>query len=75
VGRNQEFYYTAGVGLGFTETPDGLGGTESDTELAYALGVGYDFTQGQTPFFVELKYIGSGKSELNGFGLYGGVRF
>jgi hypothetical protein len=75
VGRSDDFYYSLGAGLGFTKTPDGLGGTESETELAYALGVGYDFTQGTTPVFVELKYQGSAKSELNGFGLYGGVRF
>jgi hypothetical protein len=70
VGRKDAFYYSAGAGLGFAKIPG-----ESKTELAYQFSVGYDFVQGQTPAFLEARYLGSGRSDLNGFGIYAGIRF
>ena len=74
VGRKDQFFYSAGAGVGFTRRPV-TGGTKSQTELAYQVGVGYDFMKGQTPLFVEVKWHGSGESKLNGFAAYIGVRF
>ncbi|MBS1714271.1 MAG: hypothetical protein JST30_08025 [Armatimonadetes bacterium] len=75
VGRMDQVYYTAGAGVGFGHVAKTGGGSTSDTEFAFQLGVGYDFVKMATPFFVELKYFGSSESRLTGFGVYGGVRF
>ncbi|MFN3684986.1 MAG: hypothetical protein ACK41F_13785 [Fimbriimonadaceae bacterium] len=48
--------------------------TDEDTLFAYSLGIGYQFQQGQTPVFLEARYFGCEKSELNGFAVYVGVR-
>lgn len=74
VGRFESFYYSAGAGVAFTHTNFGQG-SASDTEFAYQLSVGKDFARGNMPIFVELKYYGNNRSDLNGFALVGGVRF
>jgi hypothetical protein len=73
VGRNNEFYYTAGAGWTFGRH-EVSGGTEERNAFAYSLGLGYDFSKGQTPFFVEGRFWGSSESDFNGFGVYIGVR-
>lgn len=73
VARNNQVFYSVGLGVGFTRVPI-VGGTDDKTRLAYQLGIGYDFQQGSTPVFVEAKYFGSSRSELNGFGFFLGVR-
>ncbi|MGV3616989.1 MAG: outer membrane beta-barrel protein [Fimbriimonas sp.] len=74
--RQNEFYFFGGLGLNFARVDRGVLGTDSDTTFAYQLGLGYDFqTAGSTPLFVEAKFMGNEKSELNGFGLFAGVRF
>lgn len=75
VSRRDAFYYSLGGGLGFAKTPDGLGGTDTQTELSYAFAVGFEFQNQSTPFFVEARYIGSAESALNGYGIYAGIRF
>ena len=73
VGRNNEFYYTAG--LGYTFGRNEVAGVADDRNaLAYSLGVGYDFQQGRTPFFLEGRFWGSSESDFNGFAVYVGVR-
>lgn len=67
--RANEWYYTGGLGVSFSAF-----GGDDRTRLAYQLGVGYDFTQGKTPFFLEAKYWGSSKAEFTGFGVYAGIR-
>ncbi len=69
VARANEWYYTAGIGPSFSAF-DG----NDRVRLAYQLGVGYDFTQGKTPFFLEAKYWGNSKAEFTGFGVYAGIR-
>jgi hypothetical protein len=73
VGRVNQFYYTGGVGVAFTEIPVGLG-SSSDTLFAYSLAVGYDFQQAHLPVFIEGRYFGSTETKLNGFVAYIGVR-
>lgn len=68
-GHNNEFYYTGGVGVGFTKSPDGTG-----TKLAYQVGIGYNFQQGKSPLFVEAHYFGTSSSSFNGLALLVGIR-
>lgn len=75
IGRKDNMYYVAGIGVGFTKVRVNNTETSSGTDLAYQFGIGYDFNQGSTPMFVEGKYIGSGESRLNGFAVFVGVRF
>jgi hypothetical protein len=72
-GRKNQFYYTAGAGVGFSRLPSGTGSVDK-TRFAYQVGVGYDFAKGSTPVFVEAKYFGAQKKELAGIGLFVGVR-
>jgi len=73
VGRKNEFFYTAGLGASFSSFDNG-GGSDDRTRLGYQFGIGYDFQQGKTPFFLEAKYWGTSKSEFNGFAIYAGIR-
>lgn len=75
VGRQNQFYFTAGVGVGFARTPDLLGGSDTNTEFAYQFGLGYDFNRFSTPLFVEAKFFGSNEARVNGFAIMGGIRF
>ena len=74
VGRNNEFYYTAGAGYTFGRHQTSATTTDDRNAFAYSLGIGYDFQQGRTPFFVEGRFWGSSESDFNGSGLYVGVR-
>jgi hypothetical protein len=75
IGRKDQFYYVAGAGIGLTRAREGTNEVSKHTEFAYQLGVGYEFTQGNAPMFVELKYLGSSDSRLAGFAGFVGVRF
>lgn len=79
VGRLQEgIWYSAGAGLNFTRELSTQGGTttrESKVGFAYAVGVSYDIKGQSMPMFVEAKYHGSSRSQLNGLILSLGVRF
>ncbi|HXH60163.1 MAG TPA: hypothetical protein VNI20_02265 [Fimbriimonadaceae bacterium] len=75
VSRKDQFYYSAGAGLGFAKTPDVGGGTSTNTEFSYAFAIGFEFQRGTTPFFIEGRYMGSAETRLNGVGVYAGVRF
>jgi len=75
IGRNQSFYYSAGIGVGFARVPDVFGGSDTTTEFAYQLSVGYDFNRASNAFFAELRYYGSNETQLNGFAIMGGIRF
>jgi hypothetical protein len=66
--------YSAGVGFAFTQTP-AAGGTMDKTRFAYAIGAAYDLqTTGRFPLFIEGRFMGNEKSELNGIGLFLGIR-
>ena len=79
VGRtSQGFYYKAGAGIGFVQyydfSPSQLK-TRHNTAFAYQAALGYDLKIGPLPSFIEVAYLGSSKSVVNGIGVYGGVRF
>lgn len=70
--KQDKFYVFGGVGASLVH-PDG---GKSDTLFGYQLGAGMDFAQqGGIPLFLEAKFLGTEKSEYNGFGFYAGVRF
>ncbi|MCE9558901.1 MAG: outer membrane beta-barrel protein [Armatimonadetes bacterium] len=76
--RTQEgFYYKAGLGVAMIKEPrtGATPGTDSKTAFAYQLGVGMDVKAVSMPAFVEVKYFGSSRSNLNGLGAFFGVRF
>jgi len=74
ISRTENIYYKAGAGVSFLKYPIG-GGTESKTDFGYQLAIGYDFNKGNMPYFAEVVWFGSSKSEVNGLALMGGVRF
>ena len=74
VARREKMYYTLGAGLGFAKTPKGAG-DQTNTEFTYQFGIGMDFQEGETPFFIEGRYFGSAESKLSGFAVYAGIRF
>lgn len=77
VGNQNEMYYSAGAGFAFTRDRvlvAGIPTGRNKTSFAYSLGVGYNFSRGAMPFFVEGRYHGSSNSRLNALGAYVGVR-
>jgi len=71
--RTNELYFLAGAGVTLAGEPDD--DETEKTRAGFALGVGYDFQQGRTPLFAELRYlINSSNDHLNGFGLFLGIR-
>lgn len=76
IGRSSEgFYFFGGAGVGFARTINAVNVKKNSTAFAYQLGVGYDLNKSKMPIFLEAKYIGSSKSDLNGFGVFAGIRF
>lgn len=70
VNRGEDFYWSAGAGVGFTHLPGG-----SQTEFAFQLSIGKDFVKSNQPLFIEARYWGCGESSLAGFSVVGGIRF
>lgn len=70
IGRSKQTYYIAGAGVSLNDVPGG-----GKTEFAYSLGVGIDFNRFNMPCFAELRWLGNANSDLNGWGLFAGVRF
>jgi hypothetical protein len=65
-----DFFYSVGAGVGFTRTPD-----ENKAKFSYQVGFGYLFPNKDSfPISVEAKFFGCENNQLNGFGIYAGVR-
>jgi len=71
VGTQNEFYYSAGAGASFVH---GGSGSSNNTNFGYQVGLGYNFSTGAVPVFVEAHYWGCSKSQFNAIGAYLGVR-
>lgn len=70
VGNVGDIFYSAGAGISFAKIPG-----DSKARLGYQASIGYNFTKMKMPIFIEAKYFGvSGREELNGFGIYLGIR-
>lgn len=74
VSRGRDAYFLLGAGVGFNRLPNSTGGYSSQGRFAGDVGVGYDFQKGHTPLFAEARYFFNGKSELNGFAFFAGIR-
>lgn len=73
--RQNNFVYSAGIGADFYNLDDV---NETGTSLGGQVGVAYEFGNAgrvDKPLFVQAKYFITRKSQLNGFGIYFGVRF
>jgi hypothetical protein len=75
VRHNGPIFYSAGIGAAFSRRPIAFGMVEDRTRFAYQVGIGYEFQTSQFPLFVEGKFFGNERPELNGVGVYAGVRF
>lgn len=73
-GTTDRFYYLVGAGISITRSP-GSPTTVNKTVFGYQFGVGIDIMPGPLPIFVEAKFLGSTRSEVNGFTVCAGVRF
>jgi hypothetical protein len=70
VGSMNEFFYTAGAGIAMIRD----GSTEN--RFCYVLGLGYNFTKGPQPIFLEARYLGvPSATGAQGFGIFVGTRF
>lgn len=77
VGRTNEWYYMAGVGVSFNRDYSIRADereTRNTSRFAYALRLGYDFQHRRTPLFVEGTYFGNNNDRLNGFAVMVGIR-
>lgn len=77
VGMNNEWFYSFGAGLAITRDETLVGGAltgRNRTNFAYQLGFGRNFQSGANPLFAEAKFFGNSNSNLNGIGLYIGIR-
>ncbi len=74
MGTKDQFFYSVGAGVSFAKWVKDNGSTDEDTIFGYSVALGYQFQQGQTPVFVEARYFGAEKSDLNGLTFSIGVR-
>ena len=75
-GRVDQFLYSVGAGYGFGRVKyDAPVGSQTRNRFAYQASVGYEFSKGQTPMFVEARWYGSSERHLNGIAAMVGVRF
>ncbi len=74
VSRTENIYYKVGAGISMLKYPV-VGGTESKSQFGYQFALGYDFNKGNMPYFAEVVWFGSTKSDVNGLGIFGGIRF
>lgn len=75
--RQNEWYFLAGAGVAFTQDSRVFGSdtiTDEAIELAFGIGVGYDFQNWKSPLFAEARYMGNGNDRLSGFAVSIGVR-
>lgn len=77
VSRAKEWYFLAGAGAAYSKDfriigPDTV--TSENVEVAYCVGIGYDFQNWKTPLFAEARFLGNGNDRLNGVVIAVGVR-
>jgi hypothetical protein len=73
--RTGPVYLLGGVGGNFSRIARSNGSTDDKGTFAYDLGIGYDVLKnGGSPIYVEGRFFGNSKTELNGFGVFVGVR-
>ena len=71
VGEQDQTYWMIGAGWAFLHAPG-----SNESKFAYQAGFGYNFdNKGQTPLFVEARYVGTSESRANAVIVDLGVRF
>jgi hypothetical protein len=68
VGTANEFYYTLGAGIAYSAA------VNKNWNFGYSAGIGINFSQSQTPLFLEGRFWGNSDSRFNAIGVYLGVR-
>jgi len=69
VGTANEFYYSLGAGLAYSNDS-----VNKNWNFGYSAAIGINFSQSQTPFFLEGRFFGNSDSRFNAIGVYLGVR-
>ncbi len=68
---NPQFFYRAGLGIGFTKQfrTGFTGGTRNETNFAYMVELGYNFNTGATPISLTVGYQGvsGARDQFTGF--------
>ena len=75
-GRTDQFIYSAGLGYGSGRVKfDDPVGSSTRNRFAYQASVGYEFSKGPNPMFVEARWYGSAERRLNAIAAMVGIRF
>ena len=69
------FYASVGAGVTFGRFPQDNGVINDKVRFAYSGALGYNFSNGQIPLFLEARYFGSEMPRLGGLAVYLGARF
>ena len=73
--RRGPAYAFAGAGGNFNIVPQNDGSNFTRTTWAYDIGIGYDFLHNAgNPIFVEGRFYGNEETNLDGFGVFLGIR-
>ncbi len=75
VSDSNPLYFFGGAGASFTRLRNNENDLEDQIRFAYQVGLGYKLGQFKAPIFVEVKWMGTTESRLNGWGAFVGVRF
>ncbi len=68
-------YASVGAGVTFARFPQDDGNINDRIRFAYSAAIGWTFSQGEIPLFVEARYFGSEMPRVGGVAAYVGARF
>ena len=68
-------YWSAGAGVSFARFTNDDGTQNDQVRFAYSGAVGFNFSNGQIPLFLEGRYFGKEMNRIGGVGVYLGARF
>lgn len=73
--KSGNFTYGVGAGAAFTRGLETSGASYTETSFGYSFVLAYDLTKGFQPIFLEGKFHGNSRTDLNGYSLAIGTRF
>ncbi len=71
----RRLYGSVGAGVNFARFPEDTGQINTDDRFAYSGAIGFNFSNGDVPLFLEVRYFGSEMPRLAGTAVYVGARF
>lgn len=71
----KSIYWSAGAGVSFARFVQDDGTENDQVRFAYSGALGWNFSNGQIPLFIEGRYFGSETNRIGGVGVYVGARF